>query len=148
MAKLTVREYVRGDSRKFTPKPGIYDEHTHDNIERIFDSGPKMCWLFTMFIGDDPIAVIGGTLIDRGGCVELFSILSDRIFEQPLAFARTVERCMTYCQKKFKFHRYQTLIKTDEIYLHRWAVFLKMEPEGVLRKLYNKQDHTIYSRIY
>lgn len=140
-------EYKLGDSRKFKPKEGIFDATVHDNIERIFALGSDRQWMFTIDLEGKPVAVIGGTLI-AGGVAELFSIMADEVYKRPLAFARTVERCMTYCQKKFKFHRYQTLVKTDEVGLHRWARFLKMEPEGVLRQLYDKKDHTMYSRLY
>lgn len=108
----------------------------------------KNSHVYTCFYKSKPIAVIGGTQI-YPGVMDLWSVTSPHVFKCPITFFKTVFRLIEIGRIDFNIHRYQMLIKSDILYLHKWAVKLKFKSEGILKQFGpDKSDYNIYARIF
>ena len=85
---------------------------------------------------------------DLEGCYEGWVIASHHINKYPIETARTIKKYTNYLIEKNKIHRLQTAVLHSFDDGHRFAKFLGMEPEGLMKKYdYMEQDYMRYARV-
>ena len=99
--------------------------------------------------------LIDGKIIAAGGMVELW----DHVFEgwvmatadiqkHPIATARIIKKIFNKVMVKYDVHRLQTTVKADYEIGHKFAQWLGLEKEGLMKKYLDDNDYYLYSRIY
>ena len=92
--------------------------------------------------------VCGGIIKYWQGCYEGWVIASHYINNYPIETARTIKKYTDYLIEKNNIHRLQTAVLHSFDDGHRFAKFLGMEPEGLMKKYdYMEQDYMRYARV-
>ena len=102
---------------------------------------------YTGVINGKPV-VCGGVIKLWDGCFEGWVIASKSIQLHSFDVCKTIRRYTDKLYKKNKMHRLQTAVQKDFIEGYRFAQFLGMKQEGIMKKYdYLKQDYMRYARV-
>jgi hypothetical protein len=102
---------------------------------------------FTGVKNSQPI-VCGGVIKYWEGCYEGWVIASQYINHHPYETAKAIKQYTELLIKKHDIHRLQTAVLHNFEEGHRFAKFLGMKPEGLMRKYdYMEQDYMRYARV-
>ena len=92
--------------------------------------------------------ICGGVIKLWQGCYEGWVLGSSFINLYPVEVARTIRKETDRLIKKNKIHRLQTAVLSNFIEGHRFAKFLGMKEEGIMRKYdYMEQDYIRFARV-
>ena len=104
--------------------------------------------------GNSFTAIYNGDVILSGGMTFLWEgvyegwvIASNKVWDYPLASARIVKKTFEQLIEKNKVVRLQTAVKDNFKLGHRFASWLGLENEGIMKKYISNEDHTRYARI-
>ena len=99
--------------------------------------------------------VIDDKIIAAGGMVELW----DHVYEgwimatadvkkHPIVTARVIKKIFNDVVVKYDVHRLQTTVKANYKIGHKFAQWLGLEKEGLMKKYLDDDDYYLYARIY
>jgi len=99
-------------------------------------------------------AIYDGECIISGGICEIWEgvyegwvMASNKVWDHPIGAARAVKNGLEQLIEKNKVVRLQTAVKKDFELGHKFAKWLGLQEEGVMRKYVKNQDHVRYARI-
>ena len=116
----------------------VWEEHLH-NLEEPGKS-------FTAIYNDECI-VSGGVTLLWEGVYEGWVMASDKVWNYPVATARVVKKALEQLIEENKIVRLQTTVKKNFKLGHRFAKWLGLENEGIMKKYISNEDHIRYARI-
>ena len=113
------------------------------NLEQLVK--PKTSWT----------GIIDDKIIAAGGMVELWDhvyegwvMATADIQKHPVATARIIKKIFAKVMVEHEVHRLQTTVKSDYEIGHKFAKWLGLEKEGLMRKYLDDNDYYLYSRIF
>jgi len=115
-----------------------WEEHLHE----LEDPGRS----FTAIYNGECI-VSGGITLLWEGVYEGWVIASNKVWNHPVATARIVKKALEQLIDDNKVVRLQTAVKKDFKLGHRFASWLGLEEEGIMKKYVSNEDHIRYARI-
>jgi len=102
---------------------------------------------FTAIVGNKPIAA-GGIYVLWEGVAEGWVMATSEIWNHPIAMARTFKKRTDVLIETSNIKRLQTTVKTDFKLGHKFAKWLEMEEEGVMKHYGpDGSNYTRYARI-
>lgn len=153
-------EIVKSDNLKIVPfrwyHPRSMDLREFDllayqNIEnyedmlRYYETEP---FSFTAILGGKMVACFGSHEM-WDGVTESWLIGSKHLNSVPITLTRMCRRYLDVVAREKRLHRMQITVDTQDKVAVRWAIALKFEQEGLLRKYGpHGSDFIIFSRIY
>ena len=103
---------------------------------------------FTGMIGNKPIFAAGMKMI-WGQVAEGWVIASSDMWNHPLSVAKAIKKDFAKVAKKHNIKRVQTAIRKDFTKGQRFAEWLGLENEGLMRKFgFDGSDQYMYARIF
>jgi hypothetical protein len=106
----------------------------------------NQCIVKTVFMGRQPLAVLGLTLI-REGFAEAWSLTSEEVRDVPISFHRVVLGILSAYEKALRLTRIQMTVRENYEEGKRWARSLGFQEEGLMRKFGpDGSHHFLYAR--
>ena len=96
---------------------------------------------------NDKIICAGGIIPIWDGVFEGWVMGSDLIWKFRIASAKIIKQRMEELIVKNKVQRLQTAVKKDFILGHRFAKWLGLQEEGLMRKYQNNEDYIRFARV-
>ena len=96
---------------------------------------------------NDKIICAGGIIPIWDGVFEGWIMGSDLIWKFRIASAKIIKQRMEELIIKNKVQRLQTAVKKDFPLGHRFAKWLGLEEEGLMRKYQNNEDYIRFARV-
>lgn len=153
-------EIVKSDNLKIVPFRWYhprsmalreFDLLAYQNIEnyedmlRYYETEP---FSFTAILGGNMVACFGSHEM-WDGVTESWLIGSKHLNSVPITLTRMCRRYLDVVAREKRLHRMQITVDTQDKVAVRWAIALKFEYEGLLRKYGpHGSDFIIFSRIY
>lgn len=132
LESLDLRDIFDGDESKM-------------RILGVFGSGG--CHIRTVLVDEVPAAILGVNQ-PRPGFAEVFSLTSDLVCKNPVAFHKAVYALILEADVRCGVYRMQMTVRKDYIMGQRWANALGFEVEALARNYGGPGvDHFIYVRI-
>ena len=72
---------------------------------------------------------------------------SHLIWQHRIGAAKTIRKVMNVLIKEYNITRLQTAVKKDFLLGHRFAKWLGMKQEGVMKKYQNNEDYIRFARV-
>ncbi len=116
----------------------VWEEHLH----HLEEPGKS----FTAIYNGECI-VSGGVTLLWEGVYEGWVMASDKVWNYPVATARVVKKALEQLIEENKIVRLQTTVKKNFKLGHRFAKWLGLENEGIMKKYISNEDHIRYARI-
>lgn len=105
------------------------------------------CYLGSVFIGDEPVAVVG-IIQNWPGVAEAWSVASESVRKAPVSYTRQVKRMLSEYESKLKLHRVQMTVRREYVEGIHWAEVLGFRSEGVLRGFGpDRADYVMFARV-
>lgn len=135
---VSFRDYEEGDVYRLDLREG-------DTLGVVLQDHPFPAW--TMMDGDEVIACMG--VLDAGGGVgNLWMYVTDKARGHAIPLFRFCQSALRRLFDVMRFHRIQTVIRTDRPEYERWAQMFCFEKEGLLRKATSAQeDLYLFARV-
>ena len=103
---------------------------------------------FTGIVNDKPIFAAGMKMI-WGQVAEGWVIASSDMWKHPLGVAKAIKKDFARVAKEHNIKRVQTAIRKDFVQGQRFAEWLGLENEGLMRKFgFDGSDQYMYARIF
>ncbi len=116
-----------------------------DNALRYFESEP---FSYTAVHNGKMVACFGSHVIWDGVC-ESWLLGSKHLNSVPITLTRMCRRYLDVVARELKLHRMQITCDTKDEVAVKWAIALKFEEEGLLRRYGPAgSDYIMFSRIY
>ena len=96
---------------------------------------------------DNLIVCAGGVIPVWDKVFEGWVMGSHLIWKHRLGAAKIIKKGMEVLIQEYKIIRLQTAVKKDFILGHRFAQWLGMEEEGIMKKYQNNEDYIRYARV-
>ena len=91
---------------------------------------------YTCIINDDPVASAGMKIICK-------------VWDHPLVIARAIKKNFARLAKENEIHRVQTAVRADFTMGLKFAKWLGLEEEGLMKKYgFDGSDHYRYARLF
>jgi hypothetical protein len=128
-------------------KRDVYKAYTDLNERYAALSSSQGVFMYTVFDGDSPIAIVGGNLVWEG-FLTCWGILSDAVTKHPIAFTKEIRRLIRVHIEELKLYRLSMEVKADYLMGVRWANALGFECEGTMKKWGpDKSDYCLFARV-
>tara|TARA_R110002051_G_scaffold319321_1_gene403193 strand:- start:7605 stop:8054 length:450 start_codon:yes stop_codon:yes gene_type:complete len=98
-------------------------------------------------IYDNLIVCAGGIIPVWDQVFEGWVMGSHLIWQHRLGAAKAIKKGTEILIEEYKITRLQTAVKKDFILGHRFAQWLGMEEEGIMKKYQNNEDYIRYARV-
>ena len=98
-------------------------------------------------IKDDKIICSGGVIPVWDKVFEGWVMGSHLIWQNRISAAKIIKKGMEFLIQENNIVRLQTAVKKDFILGHRFAQWLGMEKEGIMKKYQNNEDYIRFARI-
>ena len=108
-------------------------------------SPDSMCW--TMFSGDEAIAVVGITVF-WNGVAEIWSVISKGMYRSKISFAKSLKRFLYAAIDGFSLSRCQVTVRAGSLVAERWVKFLGFKRESTMKMFGpSGNDYHLYVRL-
>ncbi len=118
------------------------DEKYHEQLNELEVPGMS----FTA-IKDNKIICSGGVIPVWDQVFEGWVMGSHLIWQNRISAAKIIKKGMEFLIKQNNIVRLQTAVKKDFYLGHRFAEWLGMEKEGIMKKYQNNEDYIRFARI-
>tara|TARA_B100000029_G_scaffold340658_1_gene332929 strand:- start:2070 stop:2519 length:450 start_codon:yes stop_codon:yes gene_type:complete len=118
------------------------DEKYHEQLNELEVPGMS----FTA-IKDNKIICSGGVIPVWDQVFEGWVMGSHLIWKNRISAAKIIKKSMEFLIQQNNIVRLQTAVKKDFYLGHRFAEWLGMEKEGIMKKYQNNEDYYRYARI-
>ena len=103
---------------------------------------------YTCIINDEPIASAGMKII-WNGVAEGWVLASSKVWNHPLVIARAIKKNFARLAKENEIHRVQTAVRADFTMGLKFAKWLGLEEEGLMKKFgFDGSDQYMYARLF
>lgn len=119
-------------------RPEYYD--MLDQLEK-----PGMSWTG---IVDDKIIAAGGMINMWGNVYEGWVMATNDIHKHPIQTARIIKKIFDKVMIDNKVERLQTTVRSDFETGHKFAKWLGLHSEGVMKKYMDNNDYDLYARLF
>ncbi len=141
---ISVRVSEVGDADKIQARDVFSGEDFTGRLKRLMPG----CYCHTMLIDDEPVAIIGGSVI-WPGVAKAWAVISDKVQSIPLSFHKFVLYIISSYQEIFRLHRLQFSVKAGYTQGERWAESLGFSKEGVMKQYgINGEDYILFARSW
>ena len=118
-------------------------ERYMSNLEQLVK--PETSWTGMIY---DKIIASGGMVQLWDNVYEGWIMATADIKKHPISTARIIKKIFAEVMEKHDVHRLQTTVKADYEIGHKFAKWLGLEKEGLMKKYLDDNDYYLYSRIY
>jgi len=103
---------------------------------------------YTAFLDNKPVCCFGSHIL-WNGVSESWLLTSYDIEKRPITITRMCRRYFDYVARELRLHRMQITCNTNDLLAMRFAIALKLDKEGVMKKYGpDGSDYAVFARTY
>tara|TARA_Y100001938_G_C8062914_1_gene418421 strand:- start:203 stop:640 length:438 start_codon:yes stop_codon:yes gene_type:complete len=106
---------------------------------------PGMSWTGLI---DDKIIAAGGMVNMWGNVYEGWVMATIDIHDYPIQTARIIKKIFDRVMVDNKVERLQTTVRSDFEIGHKFAQWLGLKSEGIMKHYMDKEDYNLYARVF
>jgi hypothetical protein len=106
---------------------------------------PNLSWTGVV---DEKIIAAGGMMPMWGNVYEGWVMATEDIHKHPIQTARIIKKIFDRVMIDNKVERLQTTVRSDFAVGHKFAKWLGLHSEGVMKKYMDDKDYDLYARIF